>query len=65
MDIKVFNMPNSQDYQYPRVEKVSEKNNKQKKDDEKRDKKKKKDEKVEGIFSSLAESLGKEEDFNF
>lgn len=65
MDIRVFKIPNSQDYQYPKVEQVKDDKNRQKKDDEKKDNKKKKDEKVEGIFSSLAESLGQEENFNF
>jgi len=63
MDIRISKLPNSQDYKYPKVEQISDKNNKQNKDDDKKDKKKKKDDKVESIFSSLAESLGKEEEF--
>ncbi len=58
MDIKIFRPPTGQDHKYPKVERVKEDgSNKQKKDDGQQQKKKKKDEKIDGIFSSLAENL--------
>lgn len=61
MDIKVFRAPSGQDYQQHHVEKVNDKNpQKKKKEDEQ--KKKKKNEQMEDIFSSLAESLSREND---
>jgi hypothetical protein len=61
MDIKVFRTPSSNDYKYQKVERVKDDGQKKKKDDQQQ-KQKKKDEKIEGIFASLAESLGQNDD---
>ncbi len=64
MDIKVFRSPSSQDYQYPKIERVKEDTQQKNKKDDKQQKKKK-DEKMDGIFSSLAQSLGQQDDFGY
>jgi len=63
MDIRVFRSPVGQENRYQKVNEFKEEPRK-KKEDEKQQKKKK-NEKIEGIFSSLAENLGQEEDNNF
>ena len=64
MDIKVFRAPTGQEQKYPRIERLKDDNQqKNKKDD--RQQKKKKDDKMEGIFSSLAESLHQNDDFGY
>ena len=60
MDIRVFRAPVGQENRYQKVDSNREEPRK-KKEDEKQQKKKK-NEKIEGIFSSLAENLGQEEE---
>jgi hypothetical protein len=55
MDIKVFRAPTGQDQRYPKVEPVKDQKQQQKKKDD--EQKKKKDQKMDSIFSSLAENL--------
>lgn len=62
MDIKVFRTPSSNDYKYQKVEQVKDDGQKKKRDDQQQQKQKKKDDKIDGIFSSLALSLGQNED---
>lgn len=59
MDIKVFRPPEGRDQRYPKVERLKDEQQKKKKDDQQ---KKKKDEKMESIFSSLAENLAHDDD---
>lgn len=61
MDIKVFRSPSSQDFKYPKVERVKEDGQKKKRDDQQQQKKKK-DDKMEGIFATLAQNLTYEEE---
>lgn len=62
MDIKgVFRAPDAQDYKHQKIENTKDQGKKkQDKEDEK--KKKKKDEKLDSIFSNLAENLGSYDD---
>jgi hypothetical protein len=60
MDIKVFRAPTGQDNRYPKVERLKDDNQQKKKKDD--DQKKKKNQKMEGIFSSLAENLAHDDE---
>ncbi len=61
MCIRVFRNPLGQDSKYPKIERTKDESQKKKKDDQQQQKKKK-DEKIEGIFASLASSLGQEDE---
>lgn len=60
MDLKVFRTPSGQDYDNHWVQKVNDQKGQKKKKDDEQQKKKKKNEQMEDIFSSLAESLSRE-----
>lgn len=58
MDIKgVFRAPDAQDYKHQKIENTKDQG-KKKHDKEDEKKKKKKDEKIDSIFSHLAENIG-------
>ena len=60
MDIKVYRAPTGQDSRYPKIEKLRDDQQKKKKDDDQN--KKKKDQKMDSIFSSLAENLAHDDE---
>lgn len=62
MCIKVFRAPSSNDYLFKKVEHTKDDGQRKKKDDQQQQKQKKKDDKMEGIFASLAQSLGQDDE---
>lgn len=61
MCLRIYRAPAGQDQRYPKLERAKEDGQKKKKDDQQQQQKKK-DDKMEGIFASLASSLGQQDD---
>lgn len=65
MDIKVFRAPSEQEYRHHKVEMLKDQKGQKQKRDDQQQQKKKRDEKIDSIFSHLAENISHELESEF